>query len=101
VEEQIVELTAKIAELETSAGWATTIAVESFYWWCTGLMVIIHAGFLAYEMGAPRKKNVLTSGIKNILAFVFIIPIFFCIGWRIYLAFPAGVGARSKRPVYF
>ncbi len=91
MEEQIAELTAKIAELESSAGWATTIAVESFYWWCTGLMVIIHAGFLAYEMGASRKKNVLASGIKNILAFAFIIPTFFFIGWWIYLAFPGGL----------
>ena len=54
-------------------------------------MVIIHAGFLAYEMGASRKKNVLASGIKNILAFAFIIPTFFFVGWWIYLAFPGGL----------
>lgn len=91
MEQQIAELTAKIAALESQSGWGTTIAVEAFYWWCTGLMVIIHAGFLAYEMGASRKKNVLASGIKNILAFAFVIPTFFFIGWWVYLAFPGGL----------
>jgi ammonia channel protein AmtB len=42
-------------------------------------------------MGASRKKNVLASGIKNILAVAFIIPTFFFFGWWIYLAFPGGL----------
>lgn len=91
MEQQLAELAAKVATLEEGATWSTTIAVEAFYWWCTGLMVIIHAGFLAYEMGASRKKNVLASGIKNILAFAFIVPTFYFIGWWIYLAFPGGL----------
>jgi ammonia channel protein AmtB len=64
--------------------------MEVFYWWCTGLMIIIHAGFLAYEMGASRLKNALASGVKNILAFAFIIPTFFFFGWWIYLAMYQG-----------
>ncbi len=91
METELAEMAAKLAALEESVGWTTTIAVEAFYWWCTGLMVIIHAGFLAYEMGASRKKNVLASGIKNILAFAFVIPTFYFIGWWIYLAFPGGL----------
>jgi ammonia channel protein AmtB len=90
MEEQITELTTKIAALESSGGMLGTISVEVFYWWCTAIMVCIHAGFLAYEMGASRSKNVLASGIKNILAFAFIVPTFFFFGWWIYLAFPNG-----------
>ncbi|MEO0995045.1 MAG: ammonium transporter, partial [Pseudomonadota bacterium] len=56
----------------------------------TALMFIIHAGFLGYEMGASRIKNVLASGMKNILAFAFVIPTFFFFGWWIYLASPTG-----------
>jgi len=81
---------AAIAALQEGLKWSTTINLEVFYWWCTALMFIIHAGFLAYEMGASRKKNVLASGIKNILAFAFMIPTFFFFGWWIYLASPAG-----------
>ena len=54
-------------------------------------MVIIHAGFLAYEMGASRLKNVLASGVKNILAFAFMIPTFFFFEWWVYWAFPTGL----------
>ena len=79
-----------LAELQTMVEMAGTINSEVFYWWCTGLMVIIHAGFLAYEMGASRQKNVLASGVKNILAFAFIIPTFFFFGWWIYLAMYQG-----------
>lgn len=68
-----------------------TVNMEVYYWWCTALMVVIHAGFLAYEMGASRLKNTLASGVKNILAFAFIVPTFFFFGWFIYLAFPGGI----------
>jgi ammonia channel protein AmtB len=81
-----VETAQKIAELQNLIEMSGTINMEVFYWWCTGLMVIIHAGFLAYEMGASRLKNALASGVKNILAFAFIIPTFFFFGWWIYLA---------------
>lgn len=64
--------------------------MEVFYWWCTAIMVLIHAGFLAYEMGASRLKNTLASGVKNILAFAFLVPTFYFFGWFIYLAFPSG-----------
>ncbi|MBA4130588.1 MAG: ammonium transporter [Hyphomicrobium sp.] len=91
MEQQIADLTAKLAALEASTKMSGTINSEVFYWWCIALMIVIHAGFLAYEMGASRAKNVLASGIKNILAFAFIVPTFFFFGWWIYLAFPAGL----------
>ena len=43
----------------------TAINLEVYYWWCTALMVVIHAGFLAYEMGASRLKNTLASGWRT------------------------------------
>lgn len=78
------------AEVQALLDMTTTINMEVFYWWCTALMVIIHAGFLAYEMGASRLKNALASGVKNILAFAFIVPTFFFFGWWIYLAMYGG-----------
>lgn len=74
------------AAIEAALAGHTTINLEIYYWWCTALMISIHAGFLAYEMGASRSKNVLASGNKNILAFAFMIPTFFAFGWWIYLA---------------
>lgn len=91
MEEQLAELTAKIAALEASSGTTNTMFAETYYYITIAFMVIIHAGFLAYEMGASRHKNVLASGIKNILAFAFVLPAFYFIGWWIYWAFPTGI----------
>lgn len=74
------------AAIDAALAGHTTINLEIYYWWCTALMIAIHAGFLAYEMGASRSKNALASGVKNILAFAFMIPTFFAFGWFIYLA---------------
>ena len=91
MEEQLAELTAQVAALK--GGWATTntMFAEMFYYLTIPLMIIIHAGFLAYEMGSSRMKNVLSSGVKNILAFAFMIPTFYFFGWWVYWGFPTGL----------
>lgn len=91
MEEKLTELAAKVAELEASASVTNTIFAETYYYLTIPLMIIIHAGFLAYEMGASRQKNVLASGVKNILAFAFMVPAFYFVGWWVYWAFPTGI----------
>jgi len=91
MEEQLAELAAKVAELEVKASVTNTMFAETFYYLTIPLMIIIHAGFLAYEMGASRQKNVLASGVKNILAFAFMVPTFYYFGWWVYWAFPTGL----------
>jgi Amt family ammonium transporter len=91
VEEQLAELAAKLAAVESKANVTNTMFAETFYYITIPLMILIHAGFLAYEMGASRTKNVLTSGVKNILAFAFIIPTFYFFGWWVYWGFPTGL----------
>lgn len=91
MEAQIQELAAEIAALKASSGITNTMFAETYYYLTIPLMVLIHAGFLAYEMGASRMKNVLSSGVKNILAFAFVIPTFYIFGWWIYWALPTGI----------
>ena len=91
MESQIAELTAQIAALQGSSGVTNTVFAETFYYLTIPLMIIIHAGFLAYEMGASRAKNVLSSGVKNLLAFAFMIPTFYFFGWWVYWGFPTGL----------
>ena len=57
MEEQLATLTARIAELETATASTNTIFAEAYYYLTIPLMVIIHAGFLAYKMGASRQKT--------------------------------------------
>ena len=87
---EAADLQTRIEALEASLKMATAVNSEIFYWWCTALMVSIHAGFLAYEMGASRAKNALATGVKNLVAFAFLIPFFYFVGWYIYNAFPTG-----------
>jgi len=98
MEQQLADLVAQVDALEKSAGMVGTVGIEAYYYWTIAFMVLIHAGFLSYEMGASRAKNVLATGIKNILAFAFIVPTFFFFGWWIYLAFPSGPTCRTTRP---
>ncbi len=98
LEEQLAELAAKLAELEAAGGGASatnTMFAEAYYYLTIPLMIIIHAGFLAYEMGASRAKNALSSGVKNILAFAFVIPAFYFFGWWVYWAFPTGLSLSA------
>jgi hypothetical protein len=62
MEEQVATLAAELAALkELTAGLNKTTA-ETFYFLTIPLMILIHAGFLSYEMGASRAKNALASG---------------------------------------
>jgi len=91
MEEQIATLMAQIAELQVKSNTTNTIFAETYYYLSIPLMILIHAGFLAYEMGATRTKNVLSSGVKNILAFAFVLPTFYFFGWWVYWGFPTGI----------
>jgi Amt family ammonium transporter len=63
------------------------VLTDLFYWVSIALMIAIHAGFLAYEVGASRSKNVLASAMKNLLTFAVIVATFFFFGWWFYNAF--------------
>ncbi|MFT4717169.1 MAG: Amt family ammonium transporter, partial [Paracoccaceae bacterium] len=91
MEEQIATLMEQIAALQLKSNTTNTIFAETYYYVTIPLMILIHAGFLAYEMGATRTKNVLSSGVKNILAFAFVLPTFYFFGWWVYWGFPTGI----------
>ena len=57
MEEKIAELAAQVATLQASSIVKNTKFAEAHYYLTIPLMVLIHAGFLAYEMGASRMKN--------------------------------------------
>jgi len=90
LEDQLAELAAQVAAIEAKGNMTNTMFAEAYYYITIPLMIIIHAGFLAYEMGASRAKNALSSGVKNILAFAFVIPAFYFFGWWVYWAMPSG-----------
>lgn len=91
METDLATLAATVAELQQKANATGTFFSQTFYYLTIPLMILIHAGFLAYEMGASRSKNALSSGIKNIIAFAMVVPFYFFIGWWLYWAMPTGL----------
>jgi ammonia channel protein AmtB len=77
-------------EVEDAIASMATVNNEFFYWVSIALMMLIHAGFLAYEVGASRSKNVLATAMKNLLAFATIVASFYFVGWFLYNAMPNG-----------
>ncbi|MBE9140804.1 ammonium transporter [Nodosilinea sp. LEGE 07088] len=65
-----------------------TFVSESYYYWASVIMLLIHVGFLAYEGGAARSKNVLATMVKNLMTLSLVGLTFFFFGWWVYNAFP-------------
>jgi ammonium transporter, Amt family len=57
---------------------------EQFYFFTVVLMWLIHAGFMSYEAGVARRKNVMATAMKNILTIAVVTPTFYYFGWWIY-----------------
>lgn len=64
-----------------------TFVTESYYYWASVFMLAIHAGFLAYEGGAARTKNVLATMVKNLLTLSVVGLSFYFFGWWVYAGF--------------
>jgi Amt family ammonium transporter len=64
---------------------------EQFYFFTVVLMWLIHAGFMSYEAGIARRKNVMTTAMKNILTIAVVTPTFYYFGWWIYNCNQAGL----------
>jgi ammonium transporter, Amt family len=62
----------------------SVILGEQFYFWTVVLMWLIHAGFMTYEAGVVRRKNVMATAMKNILTIAAVTPTFYYFGWWIY-----------------
>src|SRR5918992_5732333 len=62
----------------------SVILGEQFYFWTVVLMWLIHVGFMSYEAGVVRRKNVIATAMKNILTIAAVTPTFYYFGWWIY-----------------
>jgi ammonium transporter, Amt family len=62
----------------------SVILGEQFYFFTVVLMWLIHVGFMSYEAGIARRKNVLATAMKNILTIAVVTPSFYYFGWWIY-----------------
>ena len=77
------------------------ILAEQFYFFTVVIMWLIHVGFMAYEAGAARRKNIMSTAMKNILTIAVVTPSFYYFGWYIYGCFEHGgpLGEGHAGPV--
>ena len=73
----------------------TAILGEQFYFFTVVIMWLIHVGFMSYEAGASRRKNVMSTAMKNILTIAVVTPSFYYFGWYIYGCFEHGGPAQG------
>jgi ammonia channel protein AmtB len=80
-----------LQELSDKISLDSQILSEQFYYFTVVIMWLIHVGFMSYEAGAGRRKNVMTTAMKNILTIAVVTPTFFYFGWWIYGCFGQGI----------
>jgi ammonia channel protein AmtB len=79
-----------LEDLEKQLQINSGVLTEQFYFWTVVVMWLIHAGFMAYEAGVARRKNVMSTAMKNILTIAVVTPTFYYFGWYIYGCFEEG-----------
>jgi ammonium transporter, Amt family len=88
-------LFAQAPSVEDQLGLDSAILAEQFYFYTVVVMWLIHVGFMAYEGGASRRKNVMSTAMKNILTIAVVTPSFYYFGWYIYGCFQHGGPAEG------
>jgi ammonia channel protein AmtB len=84
-----------LAQVEDQLSLSSQILTEQFYFWTVVVMWLIHVGFMAYEAGVARRKNVMSTAMKNILTIAVVTPTFYYFGWYIYGCFEPGGPAQG------
>jgi ammonia channel protein AmtB len=91
-----------VEEVNARVDLDSAILAETFYFWTVVIMWLIHVGFMAYEAGAARRKNIMSTAMKNILTIAVVTPSFYYFGWYIYGCFqPGGPAEGHSGPTYF
>src|ERR671918_2627647 len=91
----MASLLAQAAQVEDQLALDSAILAEQFYFFTVVVMWLIHVGFMAYEGGASRRKNIMSTAMKNILTIAVVTPSFYYFGWYIYGCFQPGGPAQG------
>jgi len=79
-----------IQELADQVKLDSQVLTEQFYFYTVVVMWLIHVGFMAYEGGVARRKNLMSTAMKNILTIAVVTPSFYYFGWYVYGCFEEG-----------
>jgi ammonia channel protein AmtB len=80
-----------VQELADKVSLDSTVLAEFYYFFTVAILWLAHVGFMAYEGGVSRRKNVMSTALKNILTIAVVTPTFYYFGWYIYGCWGAGI----------
>ena len=67
-----------------------TTFVEAYYFFTVAIMWLLHVGFMTYEAGVSRRKNIMSTAMKNIMTIAVVTPTFYYLGWWVYFCMQEG-----------
>lgn len=84
---KMVMITEEMAKGLQALPFLKTFVAEAFFFTAAVLMILIHVGFLAYEGGVSRSKNLLATMTKNLMTLATVGLSFYFFGWWVYNGF--------------
>ena len=71
------------------------VFTEAYYFFTVAIMWLLHVGFMTYEAGVSRRKNVMSTAMKNIMTIAVVTPTFYYVGWYVYFCMQEGHQVHS------
>src|SRR3972149_7624754 len=91
----LAQETPTLEDLQEQISLDSLVLTEVFYYYTVVVMGLIPVGFMAYETGVSRRKNLMSTAMKNILTIAVVTPTFYYFGWYIYGCFEEGWPQRG------
>ena len=66
------------------------VFTEAYYFFTVAIMWLLHVGFMTYEAGVSRRKNIMSTAMKNIMTIAVVTPTFYYLGWWVYFCMEEG-----------
>ena len=87
----------------------SVVFTEAYYFFTVAIMWLLHVGFMTYEAGVSRRKNVMSTAMKNIMTIAVVTPTFYYLGWWVYFCMEEGLkftidgtgGGKAGAGAYF
>ena len=69
----------------------SVVFTEAYYFFTVAIMWLLHVGFMTYEAGVSRRKNIMSTAMKNIMTIAVVTPTFYYLGWWVYFCMQEGL----------
>ena len=69
----------------------SVVFTEAYYFFTVAIMWLLHVGFMTYEAGVSRRKNIMSTAMKNIMTIAVVTPTFYYVGWYVYFCMQEGL----------